>query len=148
MSEVTDFAAFEGDSSLPKMIAEDYHVNTFAEGAEKARAEGLRVVIATPYDIFLDLDTPEDVKAYEERLARIQRAASVWGITEQARWKSKSGVGTHVHLRGAWLEPQEQIAVQAILGSDPVREIIALLRMRQGVTNVSRFFKPIQKETF
>jgi hypothetical protein len=125
-------------------IEEEYHVDTWEEGGKKALEAGFKIVPARKATVLLDLDTPEDVARYEAILERIQKPMGhAWGLKEVERWKSKSGVGTHVHLEmTSDLNEYERVALQALLGSDPVRELISLMRMRHGVTHPSRLFRP------
>lgn len=98
---------------------------------EQARANGFQVVRSSPRRLLLDIDDDNAMGTYVENLAIIQEDLDV---VEVERWQSKSG-GWHVKLRLPHKLPVAQRALlQAILGSDLMREWYSLLRLWTGKT--------------
>ena len=109
--------------------------NTIAE----ARAAGFTVIQATETTLLLDLDDDVAEDIYERTLPRL---ASLYELCETERWRSKSGIGLHVVLSCHALPFPERAALQACLGSDRIREGIAIRRHLDGNDNPSFLFKP------
>ena len=111
---------------------------------KEAQEAGFTVMVAQADEILLDLDTPESELQFEGNL---QLLASLFGVTNVERWKSKSkGHHVIVHIATKGLSDAERIALQAALGSDGKREIIAIKRLRDGDTRPSVLFKPTVKK--
>jgi hypothetical protein len=114
---------------------------TYEKERRAAEANGFEVIFANPHLLLLDLDTEEDfarfVKVYK-------RAKTLFGLENLQWWPSKSGPPhRHVSITIAFaLSVEERIALQAALGSDPLREILNLKRLRVGVEEPSRLFCP------
>jgi len=107
---------------------------------ELAKANGHEIVLPTPSTLLLDLDTPESLDRYEAlRDTFFER----FNLKEKSRWKSRSNTGWHVVV-----EMEEAcgcyfiVAMQAILGSDPVREILSLERIENNVDPYGFLIKP------
>lgn len=63
-------------------------------------------------------------------------------IESAAAWKSHGG-NTHVVLTlYRKLSPQARIALQAVLGSDPIRELLNLVRVENGCRDPIALFRP------
>lgn len=110
----------------------------FEHDCINAELNGFEVVVREPNQLLLDLDTMEQVKQYEKYASNFEPLVR----SELSRWDSKDG-GLHVivELFGD-ISPLEAIAIQAMLGSDPMREFLNLIRLHQGVEEPSRLFKP------
>jgi hypothetical protein len=88
---------------------------------------GLRVVVPGPRELFLDIDSPEDLAFYREQLSRLN--SRIHMLTE-TRITRSSGGNYHVYLESVYaLTPVGRIMLQAILGSDRVRELLSYLRI-------------------
>lgn len=112
---------------------------TFAIQADLARANNFDVIEADEYTLLLDLDAPEALAQFEHVFPILERH---FIVVKQETWKSKSG-HTHKLLELAKpLSVMERLLLQAALGSDGRREVIALVRLHNGVANPSRLFKP------
>ena len=109
--------------------------------AARAEASGFEVIWGNSRRITVDLDNGKELND------------DVLGILSQLteftikRWTSKSGHGEHVCIdTKEFFTVTERAAIQAALGSDPKREMLALLNTRAvGYTEPFMLFKPIVK---
>lgn len=107
---------------------------------EEAERRGLKVVEADDLTLQLDLDRPfatkSPVSQQELDVADIFRehfADEEDGVVKRLYTASQNG-NEHRYLRlRKPLSVEARIALQAILGSDPKREILSLLRVVRGV---------------
>lgn len=104
-----------------------------------AEMAGMEVVRSTETTLLLDLDTGAAQDQYRRMFKSI---GSVYGLNPLRQWQSKSGVGLHVVLTCSPMSFQERVALQACLGSDPVREALAIAMAADGHENPSVLFKP------
>lgn len=97
-------------------------------------------LIPDEYTLQLDIDGQSDTnELFNYCLAVIRRVMTVEIIEE---YESRGG-NRHVILRVSEpLSDLERIALQAILGSDPQREALGWMRIRQGIPYPSSLFKP------
>lgn len=116
----------------------------FQEGVDEAAANaeiaGYEVIRSTPRTLLLDLDTVPQMVQF---LSVKDVVDNNFGIARQEEWKSKSG---NVH-KLIWLaepieDPAMRYALQAALGSDPVKEALSIRRLLNGVKEPSMLFKP------
>jgi len=121
-------------------------VERFEADRATARAKGFQIVDSDDGTLTLDLDGPD---AIERFTLLFEKAAELFELTVIDRWESKSGPGhEHVVVR-CDKQPRDvvwRIALQAILGSDPVREVLALKRLENGVAEPSQLFKPFEAQ--
>lgn len=107
-----------------------------------ARQRGFEIVRADDKTLLLDLDTPQACATYERVLPIITEH---FGVASIDSWKSKSGKD---HYRLALTnshEPLMRYALQAVLGSDAVREALILCQFRNGCDEPSILFRPPQE---
>lgn len=107
----------------------------------QGKIDGFDVVRADDTHLLLDLDN-------EQALAQFDRVYPVvaehFGATDIERWRSKSG-NTHIRLRLAMPQPWAvRYALQAALGSDGVRDVLAVVQMLNGCDEASMLFRPQQ----
>jgi hypothetical protein len=116
----------------------DLSIDTFKEKGSEFEKAGFVVINRKPNQLLLDLDSTDALTVFRGRSEKIKLIDSI------TTYKSKSG-NTHaiVQLKEAITE-MEAIALQAILGSDPLREYLSFLRFRNGVKEPTRLFKPTQ----
>lgn len=101
---------------------------------ECADAEGLIMVIPSSGELFIDIDDdePESQRARMEKgIETLRRNGSTVEIRKETI--SKNG-NSHVYLMAdvpGWdgNDPVARAALQACLGSDPVKELLSLLRV-------------------
>ena len=124
------------------MIESEYDFCTpgaFEEAKHEARNKGFHVVECDDYTLLLDLDDEESKKQYSKMLPFF---INLLGAKEYQRWDSKSG-NLHVIVRLPKAFPlSERLAFQAILGSDPKRELFSMIGAVNGIQNPSILFKP------
>jgi len=118
--------------------------------AEEAAAEvSCKVVIPEPNQLQLDLDSEEAYDNFKNRLVEFEMHSCY--IIEIEEHPSKKGL-PHRHVTLTVFDPDgmphvfgeyERIALQAVLGSDIVRETLNCWRLIRGSENPSRLFEPI-----
>lgn len=130
-------------------------VGTVDQAEEKAAAKGLQCILPHPSMLFIDIDDAESRVRLSKALVTLQTTHPEIRIVREG--PSQSGAPGRCHvvvdIGRPVVSELERVALQAILGSDPVREALSWMHLQQGTTNVSRFFEkmgmPIQfEETF
>lgn len=107
---------------------------------DKAVTDGFVISLPKENELQVDIDSDNQLKAFENNFNRL--CQSLHQDIYQVRTQSKSGKGFHIRVLMPWpLEPVERIAWQACLGSDPVREILSLIRFRRGDTIPTLFLE-------
>lgn len=121
--------------------ARDWIDRPIDEVIREKENEGYIVYQGNEFQLLLDLDTGDAIAQYQDRLPLARR---LFNVTVREEWLSKSG-GLHVLLEcPEALSPEARLLIQACLGSDPVREMLGLMRiMRQGIQNPSLLFRPL-----
>lgn len=116
---------------------------TPSEAEQLANGFDCVAIAGDPFTIQLDLDLatyPDALNHYTELLPFLQ---NILPCVESDRWVSKSGKGLHVVLKSTIpLSLRDRLVIQAALGSDPRREILAVMRIREAEQKVSYLFKP------
>lgn len=116
---------------------------------EAARCHNLRVVVPMDNELQIDLDTEE---AYLNHRSMMEVLDGRGVIYEYNEAPSKSGLpNRHITIKllsgpggrdiQLPLEPYQRIALQAALGSDPVRELLSCMRVFRGVTPPTAFLE-------
>ena len=125
-------------SQLTMGKIEDYDYDPFAQAA----AEDLQVVLPKYNELLIDIDTPEQLKVYEQVFNLLTTLG--YDLIERSNTVSKGGVGRHITvvLNGSRvLTKLESIALQAILGSDPLREAFSFKRLDDGYPHPTLFYE-------
>ncbi len=112
---------------------------TIEEAIADAEKSGFEVVRSTDTTLLLDLDDPAALAIFSMMMRRLER---VFRLKEIARWRSKSKRGLHVLVECASMPFQARVALQSCLGSDPMREALAIAMALDGKENPSVLFKP------
>lgn len=118
-----------------------YNLEREAEAVKKATADGFTIVRGNENTLLLDLDTAQAMKQFNSTYEMVD---SKFGILHQEFWTSKSG-GERRHAKlilKTSLSAAERVALQAIMGSDPKREIFAVTKLGHGIAEPSMLFKP------
>ena len=106
----------------------------------EAKDNNLDVVFPKPNELQIDIDSEEAYARYGGVLERLQRHFRF--ITESIT-PSRSGYPKR-HIVLTLREPVtdvQRIALQAILGSDPVRELLSLKRIENGDPHPTLFLE-------
>lgn len=131
--EVMEIAqgVYDLDSDLTK--------EAYDHEAAMAEINGFEVIIRKPDQLLLDLDSELARSIFYSQSERM--GAILDGHSES--WPSKTPGHDHLLLGlRAEVTPLEAIALQAMLGSDPMREYLNLLRLRNEVEEPTRLFRP------
>lgn len=130
----------------------DFLARTTYEGTDvenevaiaQAWINNLVVVYPKPNQLFLDIDDDEALAKFDKVSSLL--AAKYGGGYHHTITPSRSG-GTHRHVTITLekdVTPMERITLQAILGSDPLRELLSLDRLKAGCPNPTLFFEVMQ----
>lgn len=111
------------------------------EAAQAASMKGCIVIHPSPRELFIDIDS-------EEAGANFDRCFEVFCKTNNAtitrRTPSPSGVPGRSHIVVCLernVTDEERILLQACLASDPLREMLSLMRLRAGDEAPTIFFE-------
>ena len=116
---------------------------------EKAKRLGLTLVKPGPFEVFVDLDSTAERIEFERRF---DLAKKLWKRSEYRYTESVNGSGgerRHAYVLMPNLQAMtghERIALQAALGSDPFREMLAIFHGRAGYVHTSVFFEKPEPE--
>jgi len=102
-----------------------YREDTLESAQEKAKLLGLVVVCPKSNQLFIDIDDASSMRRFVRCVLRLR------GVSYIVR-PSPSGLPGHYHITLAMprtVTPLERIALQAILGSDSMRELLSWLRL-------------------
>lgn len=116
---------------------------------EEARNNGLRVVVPADGELQIDLDSEED---YQNHKAMMEVLSGRGVVYEYHEAPSKSGLpNRHITVKllsgpggrdiTLPLDPWQRIALQAALGSDPVRELLSCMRVFRNVEPPTAFLE-------
>ena len=115
---------------------------TFASATafEQADREGLQVVLPTPYQLFIDIDSDEMYAEYKKRLLQAEKH---YHMSHVQIAPSKSGLpNRHITITlGGKVEPMERLLLQLFLGSDPTREFLGLQRIKHDDPHPTLFLE-------
>lgn len=132
----TDFTAKKQDA--------EYAVEDQAKRdavVHEARLKGFTVVEGDDYHLLLDIDSKElDAKFWSAFSMMLDRFPG-----DYEKWHSKSGNWHFYVTLDKPLPLLERIALQAMCGSDPRKEMMSLCSAQIGVTNPVLLFKPPQR---
>ena len=96
---------------------------------------------SSPELLLLDLDTPDAREQYRRVFPIL---APLYKLTELHFYTSKSGKGVHAILSigKPITEPLIRLGLQAMLGSDGVKEALSVRRLNAGQDEPSLLFRP------
>lgn len=135
-----------GDGGMPihEVATEkvhDDHYTRMEHAAKAAKEKGLVIVLPKANELFIDIDDAEGLARFEKFFPKVRELIEV----ERHHIRpSPSGEKDHYHITVVFahaLFDYERIALQAILGSDPMREVLSWQRQRNGQENPTLFFE-------
>jgi len=106
---------------------------------ERAESDGFNVIRSTATTLLLDLD---DGASFDRYRRVVRSMGPLYSLKEINKWRSKSLVGYHVVLSCKEMDFCQRVALQACLGSDPIREALAIAMHRDGKIDPSVLFQP------
>ncbi len=109
---------------------------------ERAARRGCRVIFPERNQLQLDIDTPAQLAAFEARIEFLRRGEEC--SVEIVPSKSRGHFHVTVTFPHREFGDVERIALQAVLGSDPLREYMAYLRVLDGWERPCRLFAKAQ----
>ena len=106
---------------------------------DKAARLGMDLILPTDHELFVDIDAKYALDIFHQRFDLFKTVCK--DATKQYT-KSKSG-NWHVYVTvpSQVFTMDERIALQAALGSDPLREMIATFHHKEGYQYPSVFFE-------
>lgn len=135
---------------LPKDAKQDKQVDPFDDGvydfnmhAEAVAANrGQIIVYPEENQLQLDIDTDEQYEIFDRRINSLSKVL-LWHVTEVEEPSRKGLPHRHITItvKDKVFTEIERIAFQFMLGSDPVRESLNLLRAADGEERPSRLFE-------
>ena len=134
-------------------MIDDFGIRYFWEekAADVAKQRGLIVKYPEINQIFLDIDTVEQIAVFQKRmddLTYVQIGNSLFDNIESEITESSSG-NPHYHIvlsftkngRRINLNDWQRVALQFMFGSDPIRETLTIYRILNGIENPSLLFE-------
>jgi hypothetical protein len=112
----------------------------------RVEAEGRRIVEAAPDELQIDIDDASDAAAFSLAWAIVCRELPIGEIADR-HFSASGAPHEHVTIKLFASMPAEQrVAWQAALGSDPVRELFALIRLARGECMPICFVEPLAQQ--
>lgn len=114
---------------------------------EAAAARKCRIVEPKSNELFLDIDSEEQA-ARARAIVMNKKVRKLLGIKTTSVTPSPSGQPGHYHVTVTLYDSvneERRVFLQAVLGSDPVREILAMQRIEQGIAPVTVFFEKLSE---
>lgn len=103
---------------------------------------GTKAVYPRGNQLAVDLDTEEGVRQFMSLLVSVDRFYDIRGLRI---WPSRSKGAHALVTLGEEMTSEIQVVLQAVLGSDPLREFLGLQRMRINKP-LNVLFKPLRTE--
>lgn len=113
----------------------DYNMNELRESfISRMKAEGYDIVYPAANELQIDIDSDEQYAVFKQAIACVNRNWEEIGEVTYEEHPSKSGFPSrHITAKMPFdVEPWQRIALQAALGSDPIRELLSATRMLRG----------------
>lgn len=124
----------EFQNTVDPHLSKDNSIDRFRNAEEiTARAEefGCDVVWGDSRTLLIDIDTDHGMAWFERNITIIQERFPGF-VARVEMWTSKSG-NTHIKVAtGEDLDLLERIFLQAVLGSDPTRELLTWVQMGEA----------------
>lgn len=119
---------------------EEYDANESREEyVARMKEEGYKVCFPESNELFIDIDTKLHWETFLMQIGIAERNLGenlVWSVSPSRN----GGEGRHVRVYMPFtMDDVGRIAWQAALGSDPVRELLSLVRVKRGDKNPTLF---------
>ena len=135
------------DNELQEVFECEKYLESREQYCARKTAEGFSIFYPEPNELCLDIDSEED---YQKFLARFQYLSREVDNPYIAFKEFQSSTKGHRHIIITLpydVDRFERLALQAVLGSDPIKEMLSIFRIWQGDKFPSLLaMKPEQKE--
>lgn len=119
-------------------IEDDLSPETYAETLAEAWKE-FDVIVGNSRSLLLDLDSDH---AYAQFCRVLPTVIKFWQVDKVYEWRSKNN-NRHVHvILGESVPFSIRVCLQSALGSDGRRDVLAMVRNRNGVLEPFALFRP------
>lgn len=138
-----DFKSFAGISEETKWGDPGYEESS-EEFIKRIEDEGFKVVYPKSNELFIDIDSEKQLETFNSHFNRLHNE---FNDMKRIYYPSKSGFPrTHIIVTMPFnMSNLERIAWQAVLGSDPVRELLSMIRLTNGLEHPTLFCEPKEK---
>lgn len=128
-----------------------YNPNLYKTQEEVAAERGLVCKYPKPNELFVDIDSEEQLNEFQRRLHAFKIHDHKFLYAHDTYTQSNSGA-PHYHCVITFPESEtftelERIAYQAALNDDPLKVFLSVLRVSRGVSNPTTFFEKPEQET-
>lgn len=126
----------EPDWEITQANEDDYDLDVNEarlEYIKRMEAQGFKAIFPKPNELFIDIDEKVQYDTFNIQIKRLQR--NLQDPVPFSMHISRNGLpGRHIIVRLPFEinNHAERIAYQASLGSDPIRELLSLLRIQRG----------------
>ena len=115
-----------------------------------AEAEGMGLIVDLPEDneLQIDIDSGTDMDRFRRSFEILKRELGIIDDDVTITPSRNKVDGRHIRVRmGFDLSPIQRIALQAACGSDPIRELLSLVRLFAGDEHPTLFLekKPLKE---
>lgn len=125
MTELDDYDEWEADDA-----------KRLRECAER----GLVIVRPEPDELQVDIDSAQQLALFHAHAKRLGDLVASFKVTPSPS-KRPDRHHVTVKLSRAVRDARERVLLQAVLGSDPMRELLSYLRLEAGVGDATIFFE-------
>jgi hypothetical protein len=138
-----DLSTITPDIFVPDASSGDGIIRTHEQCCEWARKLACTCKYAEPDELFIDIDTDRQFALFDAQVKLLKKHFWFKSVTTTP---SKQGL-PHRHIvvkMARAYDLMTRIALQACLGSDPMRELLSAKRAHEGEDNVVIFFEKEQ----
>lgn len=101
------------------------------EYVERIESEGYKVVYPESYELFIDIDSEEQYEVFQRSMDCVYRNELLSQMIANVKEAPSASGFPKRHVTIMLVHevcPLERIALQAVLGSDPIRELLSIQR--------------------
>lgn len=114
--------------------------------SEVAEKLGLDVVWPAKNELFIDIDEYKDLSVFLENVAILRAEFNIEEVHVVPSRNGGNGKHVTVRVKDHEFDDRERLMLQAMLGSDRKREILALIGVMRGFEANTCFFKKRDEE--
>lgn len=115
------------DSAGSTQSEREYNIHS-SMAYEEAYRDGKEVKLPEDTELFVDIDSEENYQLFLAQIEKLREFSEAIIVSDTP---SSSGLPRrHIVVEmGRYLKPIERIALQTVLGSDPLRELFGIVRV-------------------